>query len=93
MLRKRLATSIYAGILFTVPGTIARATGQPFISPSLGPSAFDRRGERAQTYRIVGGHLIGAAAGLLAYIPRRFPYGIEPAMRIGLFRLGTVANP
>ena len=52
-------------------GALAWVTGQPFIFPSLGPSAFilafERRGERTRTYRIVGSHLIGGVAGLLAY--------------------------
>ena len=64
-------TSVYASVLFTVLGIVAWATGRPFIFPSLGPSAFilafDRRGERTTTYRVVGSHLIGAVAGLLAY--------------------------
>ncbi|USZ69375.1 HPP family protein [Halorussus salilacus] len=71
MVRRRLGTSLYASVLFTVLGLVAWLTGQPFIFPSLGPSAFilafDRRGERITTYRIVGSHFIGAVAGLLAY--------------------------
>lgn len=71
MVRRRLGTSLYAGFLFTVLGLVAWASGQPFVFPSLGPSAFilafDRRGERTRTYRIVGSHLIGGVVGLLAY--------------------------
>ncbi len=71
MNRRRLGTSLYAGLLFTVLGAIAWATGQPFIFPSLGPSAFilafDRTGERTRTYRVVGSHLIGIVAGGIAY--------------------------
>ena len=70
-MRGRVGTSLYAGLLFTVLGTIAWISGQPFIFPSLGPSAFilafERWGERTETYRIVGSHLIGGVAGLLAY--------------------------
>ncbi len=69
--RRRIGTSLYAGVLFTVLGSIAWSTGQPFIFPSLGPSAFilafERSGERTRTYRVVGSHLIGGVAGLLAY--------------------------
>jgi hypothetical protein len=69
--RRRLGTSLYAGLLFTVLGIIAWGTGQPFVFPSLGPTAFvlafDRRGERTAGYRIVGSHLIGGVAGLLAW--------------------------
>ena len=71
MNRRRVGTSLYAGLLFTVLGLVAWASGQPFIFPSLGPSAFilafDRTGERTRTYRVVGSHLIGAVAGFLAY--------------------------
>lgn len=71
MVRKRLITSFYASFLFMILGFMAWATGQPFIFPSLGPSAyilaFDRRGERTRTYRIIGGHFIGLLAGWIAY--------------------------
>ena len=70
-MRRRLGTSLYAGFLFTVLGATAWASGEPFIFPSLGPSAFilafERRGSRTRTYRVVGSHLVGAVAGLLAY--------------------------
>jgi hypothetical protein len=70
-MRRRLGTSLYAGLLFTVLGVIAWGSGQPFIFPSLGPTAFvlafDRRSERTRTYRIVGSHLIGGVAGLIAW--------------------------
>jgi len=70
-MRRRVGTSLYAGLLFTVLGVVAWASGQPFIFPSLGPTAFvlafDRRSERTQTYRVLGSHLIGGVAGLLAW--------------------------
>lgn len=69
--RHRLGTSLYAGLLFTVLGIIAWLSGQPFIFPSLGPSAFilafERRSERTRMVRVVGSHLIGGVAGFLAY--------------------------
>lgn len=69
--RRRVGTSLYAGLLFTVLGVIAWTSGEPFIFPSLGPSAFllafERRGKRTRTYRVVGSHLIGGVAGFLAY--------------------------
>ncbi|WP_336343781.1 HPP family protein [Halalkalicoccus ordinarius] len=72
MVRRRVGTSLYAGFLFTVLGLVSWASGQPFVFPSLGPSAFilafDRRGERTRIYRIVGGHLIGGVVGLAAYL-------------------------
>ncbi|WP_336362466.1 universal stress protein [Halalkalicoccus salilacus] len=71
MVKQRLATSLYASVLFTILGAIAWGTGQPFLFPSLGPSAFilafDRRGKRTRTYRIVGSHCIGVLAGLIAF--------------------------
>lgn len=70
--RRRVGTSLYAGLLFTVLGAIAWVSGEPFIFPSLGPSAFilafERRGERTRIVSVVGSHLIGGIAGLLAYL-------------------------
>jgi len=69
--RRRPGTSLYAGVLFTVLGAIAWFSGQPFVFPSLGPSAFllafDRRRSRERLYRVVASHAIGGVAGLLAY--------------------------
>ena len=71
MRRHRVGTSLYAGVLFVVLGTLAWASGQPFIFPSLGPSAFilafQRTGDRAGLGSVVVSHLIGGVAGLLAY--------------------------
>lgn len=71
MNRRRIGTSLYSGLLFTVLGVMAWVSGQPFLFPSLGPSAFilafERRGVRTRTHRIVGNHLIGGRAGFLAY--------------------------
>jgi hypothetical protein len=71
MVRRRIGTSLYAGFLFTVLGLVAWTSGHPFVFPSLGPSAFslafDRRGERTWTYRIVGSHLTGSVVGLASY--------------------------
>ena len=69
--RRRLGTSCYAGVLFTVLGAVAWLSGQPFVFPSLGPSAFllafERRADRGRLGRIVASHAIGGVAGLLAY--------------------------
>ena len=46
MNRRRVGTSLYAGFLFAVLGAVAWASGQPFIFPSLGPSALEREDER-----------------------------------------------
>ncbi|WP_137283701.1 HPP family protein [Halorussus salinisoli] len=71
MERRRVGTSLYAGFLFAVLGLIAWASGQPFIFPSLGPSAFilafERRVERTER-TVIGSHLIGGVAGFLAYL-------------------------
>jgi hypothetical protein len=70
-MRRRIGTSLYAGFLFTVLGFVAWVSGQPFIFPSLGPSAFllafERHSDWQRTYGIVGSHLIGGIAGLLAF--------------------------
>ena len=69
--RRHIGTSLYAGSLFAVLGAVAWATGQPFVFPSLGPSAFilafERRGERTRAHRVVGSHLVGGVAGFLAH--------------------------
>lgn len=99
MNRRRIGTSLYAGVLFTVLGVIAWVSGQPFIFPSLGPSAFilafERRGERTRTYRIVGSHLIGGVAGLLAWSLLASGISITatpPAMSPEGFRLAASAT-
>lgn len=70
-MRRRVGTSLYAGLLFTVLGVLAWGSGQPFIFPSLGPTAFvlafDRQIDRTEGRRIIGSHLIGGIAGLIAW--------------------------
>jgi hypothetical protein len=67
----RLRSSLHAGVLFAALGLVTWASGQPFVFPSLGPSAFvlavERRSESTRPARVVGGHLIGGVAGLLTY--------------------------
>lgn len=67
MTTRHVGTSLYAGLLFTVLGALAWASGQPFVFPSLGPSAFllafDSHSERTRSYSVVGSHAIGALAG------------------------------
>jgi len=99
-MRRRLGTSLYAGLLFTVLGAIAWATGQPpFVFPSLGPSAFllafDRRSERGRAARIVGSHLIGGVAGLTAWwliAPGASLTATAPAFSPAGFRLAASAT-
>jgi len=97
-MRRRVGTSLHAGLLFTVLGTIARFSGQPFIFPSLGPSAFilafERRSERTRTYRIVGSHLIGGVAGLLAWtlVAAGISITATPPLSVEGFRLTASAT-
>jgi hypothetical protein len=69
MTRKSLYDLVHVCILVLVPGVAAWVLGQPLIFPSLGPSAFalvlDESENRVR--RVVGGHFIGVACGLLAY--------------------------
>ncbi|KAB1193578.1 HPP family protein [Haloferax sp. MBLA0076] len=64
-------TALSAGLSFAVLGVVAWATGAAFVFPSLGPSAFvlafAEANERPRGATVVGGHVIGAVAGLLAY--------------------------
>ncbi|KTG28039.1 HPP family protein [Haloferax profundi] len=64
-------TALSAGLSFGVLGAVAWATGAAFVFPSLGPSAFVLAfagpNERPRGTRVVGGHVVGAVAGLLAY--------------------------
>ncbi len=54
-----------------VPGLAAWLTGQPLIFPSLGPTAFalvfDRRDAERNARQVIGSHLVGVVAGLIAY--------------------------
>ncbi len=63
--------TVYVGMLLAIPGTLAWVTGQPLIFPSLGPSAFLLATSRNESVtaprRVIGGHLVGIVAGLLAY--------------------------
>lgn len=84
MNHRPLGTSIYAGLLFVVLGAITWGSGEPFIFPSLGPSAFilayDRRGERTRTHRVVGSHLIGGIAGFLAFVVFASGVSLTPSL-------------
>lgn len=98
-MRHRVGTSLYAGLLFTTLGVIAWGSGQPFIFPSLGPTAFvlafDRQSDRTQRYRIIGGHLIGGIAGLLAWTvvaPGVSITATPPSFSVEGFRLAASAT-
>lgn len=69
-MKEAVTASLYCGFLLIVPGSIAWITAQPFIFPSLGPSAFVlafNQDKKTSAYQVVGGHLIGVIAGWLAY--------------------------
>ena len=70
MVRDAVRTGLEAGLLIALLGLIVWATGQPFVFPSLGPTAFAlalRNSERTTARRVLGGHLWGVAFGLLVY--------------------------
>jgi len=68
------SASLYAGVLLSATGLLAWVTGQPFVFPSLGPTAFDLATgaeadatDRDVARRVVGGHLVGALSGFAAH--------------------------
>jgi hypothetical protein len=67
---KPVRRSLHAGGLIVTVGLIAWASGYPALFPSLGPTAYVLAlGSETDTNvsRVVGGHVIGVLAGLLAY--------------------------
>src|SRR5512147_2669855 len=60
------------GSLLLAVGLIGLAAGQPWLFPSLGPSAFLQaekpREESARFYNTVVGHLVGLGAGMAAVL-------------------------
>ena len=98
-MRGRVGTSLYAGFLFAILGAIAWASGQPFVFPSLGPSAFvlafERRGERTRASRVVGSHLVGGIAGFATWsvlAAGTSLTAIPPALTVEGLRLATSAT-
>ncbi|WP_088889777.1 HPP family protein [Leptolyngbya ohadii] len=61
-----------AGLLILIVGLLGLAFGQPWLFPSLGPTAFlqaeQPKQPTARFYNVVVGHLHGLAAGLLAVV-------------------------
>lgn len=68
---REATATLYVGVLLAIPGALAWLTGQALLFPSLGPSAYllatVRDGPATAPRRVIGGHLIGVVAGLLAY--------------------------
>ncbi|ELZ06619.1 HPP family protein [Natrialba aegyptia] len=67
----RTGTTLHTGLLILTTATIAWLSGLPMLFPSLGPSAFVlalfQDSDATSPRRVIGGHAIGVAAGLLAY--------------------------
>jgi CBS-domain-containing membrane protein len=65
------AQTLHASALLTVTGVLAVVSGEPFVFPSLGPSAYVLATSRDETKttarRVLGGHTVGVVAGFLAY--------------------------
>lgn len=70
-MRETVRQSAETGALVLVPGVLAWLTGFPFIFPSLGPTAYvlatKPTAPASRPRRVIGGHLVGVAAGLLAF--------------------------
>lgn len=66
-----VGTTIHATLLVAVAALMAWLSGLPMLFPSLGPSAFVLamfpRSEASNTRRVIGGHVVGVVAGLVAY--------------------------
>lgn len=71
MVREITLTSLYSGFLLAVLGLIAFATGQPFVFPSLGPTAYIlsqvHDAEFIVPRRVVLSHTFGVIAGQISY--------------------------
>ncbi|NGM68219.1 HPP family protein [Natronolimnobius sp. AArcel1] len=71
-LRDDLSAGTNVTLHFVLLGGLAWASGQPFLFPSLGPSAYllatgdNPRAEGA--YHVIGGHAVAALCGLIAYL-------------------------
>lgn len=67
----RVGTTLHTGLLLSTTAVLSWLLGVPMLFPSLGPSAFVlalfQRSDATRPRRVIGGHLIGVVAGLLAY--------------------------
>lgn len=70
--RDDLSAGTNVTLHFVLLGALAWGSGQPFLFPSLGPSAYLlATGEKPRaegSYHVVGGHAIAAICGLAAYV-------------------------
>ncbi len=64
-----LYSGAVAGGLVALLGGVCWVTGEPFVFPSLGPTAFALalRPEFQRSRAVIGGHFCGVLAGLVAY--------------------------
>jgi CBS-domain-containing membrane protein len=97
--RDPLRTGGHAALLLAALGGLVWATGEPFLFPSLGPSAYllavNPDAPTSQPRRVVGGHAVGVAAGLLAYTLLAAPLvgtSPPPAASLGAVRLAASAS-
>lgn len=68
-MKRILYSSVVAGGLIALLGLVCWATGEPFIFPSLGPTAFALalRPELQRSRAVLGGHFCGVIVGLSSY--------------------------
>jgi hypothetical protein len=94
---ERLWPPLAAGLLMLVVGAAAYATSQPFLYPSLGPTAFLQAEfpfHRTSQFRdTTFGHLIGIASGLAAVfiLGARSEPQLDISMRLPPRRIGAAA--
>lgn len=70
--RDDLSAGTNVTLHFLFLGSLAWMSGQPFLFPSLGPSAYllaTGEKDRAEgPYHVIGGHAVAAICGMIAYI-------------------------
>lgn len=87
-----------ASSLLVVLAALVWASGQPYLFPSLGPTAYalavSPSAATSQPQRVFGGHLFGVLAGLLAYhllAPGLSVVHVPPAYSLAGLRLAASA--
>ncbi|GAB7018971.1 HPP family protein [Halostagnicola sp. A-GB9-2] len=67
----QLGSTLHTGLLIMTTAGMAWLSGFPMLFPSLGPTAFVlalfQKSDATSPRRVIGGHVIGVVAGLLAY--------------------------
>ncbi|WP_254536637.1 HPP family protein [Halomarina litorea] len=93
-----LRTTARVCALLSSLAVVALVTGQPYLFPSLGPSAYamavSPSAATSQSQRVFGGHLFGVLGGLVAYhllAPGLSVTQLPPAMSIDSLRLAASA--